>query len=321
MTLRPDPTPEPLREPTAGPPPTPSTASTPSTPLAVRAPESLVHRARASLLVELLADESPRVVAGVRMELRRMGRTARGALRRARDSGSARLRGRARQFLLEQARRRAIRRLVRHAAGGAQDLERALFLLDAYGVPGEDLRGYVRVLDGFGHRLRERLGRTVPGRGARVLVDYLAGEVGFAGCSQEFHHPDNIYVHRVIDRREGMPLTLCAIYACVARRVGLEVGVLPFPGHVLLAVTEGGERTIVDPFGGGEFLSHSQCLRYLARQRIPYRAEYFRCAPDGDMFVRHVGNLIQSMRVRKRGPEAADLALVQRAYRGSGERG
>jgi len=211
--------------------------------------------------------------------------------------------------------------LVRHAAGGVPNLERALFLLDAYGVPGEDLRGHVRVLDEFGNRLRERLGRAVPGRGARALVDYLAGEVGFAGCSREFHHPDNIYMHRVIERREGLPLTLCAIYAGVARRVGLEVGLLPFPGHVLLAVTENGERTIIDPFGGGKFLSHSQCLRYLARQRIPYRAEYFRSAPDGDMFVRHVANLIQSLRVRKRGSEAADLKLVQRAYSMGGRRG
>ena len=113
-----------------------------------------------------------------------------------------------------------------------------------------------------------------------------------------------------------MPLTLCAIYACVARRVGLEVGLLPFPGHVLLLVKDGEERTFVDPFGGGAFLSHSQCLRYLARRRIPYQAEFFHPAPDGQMFARQVANLIQSMRVRKRRSEAADLELVGRAYQG-----
>jgi len=288
---------------------------TPPTSLAAGAPRGRVDRARAALLVELLGDDSPVVVAGVRTELRRMGRSAEGALRRARDFGPTRLRARARQFLLEQARRRAVRRLVRHASSGAPDLERALFLIDSYGAPGEDLRGYVRVLDAFGHRLRERLGRTVPGRGASVLVDYLAGEVGFAGSSSDFHHPDNIYMHRAIERREGMPLTLCAIYACVARRVGLEVSLLPFPGHVLLLVRDGEERTFVDPFGGGAVLSRSQCLRYLARQRIPYQAEYFQPAPDGHMFARQIANLTQSMRVRNRRPEAAGLELVARAYR------
>lgn len=268
------------------------------------------HRRHTALLVDLLGDESPVVVAEVRAELERLGRAGEPALRRASRDGEPRLRGRARQLLLERDRRRAVRRLVRYAARPTHDLERALFLLDAHGAPGEDLRGYRKVLDAFGDEVAKRL----PGasRPAAVLADYLGEEVGFAGATRDFHHPDNISLHRAIDRRSGMPLTLSAIYAGVARRAGLRADLLPFPGHVLVAVGEGGGRTVLDPFAGGATVSERRMRDYLAQHGLPARPEFFQAAGDGAMFLRHVTNLIHSCARRGRRPEANDLGLVLR---------
>lgn len=270
-------------------------------------------RRRGRLLAELLEDDSSLVLARVRDEFERLGRQGTAALRRAVRTGGPRARARARQLLLAQRRHQAVRRLIRYATRPDLELEKGLFLLDAHGAPGEDLRGYRWALDAFGDELGRRLARRPMGR-RRVeeLVDYLAGEVGFAGPSQEFHHPDNIYLHRAIDRREGMPLTLCALYRFVARRAGLRAGLLPFPGHVLLSVTDGGERVILDPFGGGATLTERGCMRYLAQHGLPFRGEFFAEAPDAAMLMRHVANLVQSCRQRDRGAEAADLELVVR---------
>ena len=271
-------------------------------------------RPRTDVLVDLLEDDSPVVLTQVRGAFARLGRRGVPALRNAVRRGTPRVRSRARQLLLEQARRRAVRRLVRYASREQHDLETGLFLLDAHGAPGHDLRGYRKVLDSFGERLLERLGPRPRGR-QRIdeLVDYLAGEVGFAGPSDGFHHPDNIYLHRAIDRREGMPLTLCAIYAFVARRAGIRAGLLPFPGHVLLSVSDGDERVILDPFGGGATLTQRGCMRYLAEHGLPFRDEFFEPASDTVMLLRHVRNLIHSCRGRDRAAEAADLELVLRA--------
>ena len=271
-------------------------------------------RQRTDVLVDLLEDDSAVVLAEVRDAFARLGRRGVPALRTAVRRGTPRVRGRARQLLLEQARRRAVRRLVRYASRERHDLETGLFLLDAHGAPGQDLRGYRKVLDAFGDELSKRVSSRPMGR-QRVdeLVDYLGGEVGFAGPSDGFHHPDNIYLHRAIDRREGMPLTLCAIYAFVARRAGLQAGLLPFPGHVLLSVVDGGERVILDPFGGGATLTQRGCMRYLAEHGLPFRGEFFTPASDTAMLLRHVTNLIHSCRGRDRAAEAADLELVLRA--------
>ncbi|HHH29806.1 MAG TPA: hypothetical protein ENK57_15880 [Polyangiaceae bacterium] len=278
-----------------------------------------LHDARdhAQLLVHLLDDDSDVVLQQVRRAFARLGRRGLPALRAATRSESPRVRGRARELLLREDRRRAVRRLVRYAARGARDLETGLFLLDAHGAPGEDLRGYRSVLDSFADEVRRRT-RALPARlQALELARYLGEEVGFAGSSEAFHHPDNIYLHRAIDRREGMPLTLCAIYAFVARRAGLAAELLPFPGHVLLAVGPSGEGTILDPFGGGAVVSREGCLKYLAEHGLPYRREFFHGASDSSLFLRHVVNLIHSCRLRHRDREALDLELVLRALTGS----
>lgn len=279
------------------------------------APSKKSHpeRARQGLLVSLLEDDSQVVLAEVRGEFERLGRRGHNTLKRAVRRGTPRVRSRARQLLLDQARRAAVRRMVSYAARPRHDLETGLFLLDAHGSPGEDLRGYRLVLDAFGDELRKRL-RNKKSAIARneTIVDYLAGEIGFAGSIEEFHHPDNIYLHRAIDRREGMPLTLCAIYRFALTRAGVRSFLLPFPGHVLLGVDHDDGRSILDPFGGGAVLTEQACMAYLADHSLPYRQEFFRGATDSQMLMRHVTNLIHSCRGRERFAEAADLSLVAR---------
>ena len=270
------------------------------------------HIRRSNALLELLDDDNPQVVESVKAEFEKMGRAAGRVLRRGLREGSVRQRSRARQLLLEGARKASVRRLVRYAARSEHDLERALILLDQHGSPGTDLRPYKKVLDVFGGQLMSRLLSLPPGPDrVHALTEYLAEEIGFSGSTDDFHHTDNIYLHRAIERREGMPLTLSAIYCLTARRAGLQAGLLHFPGHVLLSVTEGGQRYLVDPFGGGQVLSREQCDQYLLSHQIAPRERYYEDASDSIMFARHVNNLILSCRMRKRGREVRNLRLVQ----------
>lgn len=266
---------------------------------------------RVNTLLSLLGDDSPQVEASVRAAFQRLGKSARPDLKRAARSGRPELRGRARQMLLERERMLAVRRLVRYASRPKHDLETALLMLDGHHSPGADLRAYRRVLDMFGETLREQVGRVPIGRRrVQAMVDYLAGELDFTGAAEDYHHPDNICLHRTIDRRRGMPLTLAAVYASVGRRAGLQVDLLPFPGHVLVLVREGGDRIVLDPFGGGAFLSEEKCLAYLAVHRLPHRQEFLEPASATAMFLRQVLNLIQSCKLRQRFQEANALEQV-----------
>jgi regulator of sirC expression with transglutaminase-like and TPR domain len=157
------------------------------------------------------------------------------------------------------------------------------------------------------HQKQDELAR------ARTLVEYLGDELDFGGSLGEFHHPDNIHLHRAIERRAGMPLTLCAIYAFVARRCDLRAEIVPLPGHVMLRLYGGEESVIVDPYHGGVERSHADCLEYLAQHGLSFEPAWFRGADDASMLRRQVLNLARSARKRGLKRDARDLGLVLRA--------
>jgi regulator of sirC expression with transglutaminase-like and TPR domain len=81
------------------------------------------------------------------------------------------------------------------------------------------------------------------------------------GNIERYEDPRNSCLNEVLDRRTGIPLTLSVVYMEVARRAGLEVDGINFPGHFLVRCADaerGGTRLIIDPF-------HERCAALRAR--------------------------------------------------------
>ncbi len=132
---------------------------------------------------------------------------------------------------------------------------------DAY--PKLDAAHYRTELDAFAAPLVEPVARAQSLR-ARIdlLNERLFGELGFRGNEQNYYDPRNSYLNEVIDRRTGIPITLAVVMMAVARRAGLPVEGIGFPGHFLVRV--GGVRgPFSDPFHRGKLLSKDE-LRDLA---------------------------------------------------------
>lgn len=274
-----------------------------------------VRRAqRTHALIDLLEDDAAAVWRPVQDELVRAGRASRSRLAGAARSSRARLRARARATLAAIDRREVLRRLHRLAARDDVDLEQALFLLARLDTPRLDARPYRRALDAMAAEVRRRSLRRPRGLARpMVLVQYLAGELGFEGGQEDFHHPDNIHLHRTIERRRGMPLTLTAIYVFVARRCGLRASAVPLPGHVMLRLyddeTDDDRSILVDPFRRGRVRTRRECREYLAQHGLAIEPSWFRDADDGTMFLRHVMNLRNS--ANKRGLEVLARELYK----------
>jgi regulator of sirC expression with transglutaminase-like and TPR domain len=71
---------------------------------------------------------------------------------------------------------------------------------------------------------------------ARVtaLSDYLFREQHFVGNDVQYEDPRNSFLNEVLDRRTGIPITLALVYMEVARRAGVVVEGINFPGHFLV---------------------------------------------------------------------------------------
>ncbi|WP_242395708.1 SirB1 family protein [Anaeromyxobacter oryzisoli] len=133
--------------------------------------------------------------------------------------------------------------------------------------PHLDAGAYLARLDALGARVA-RAGGT--GRAAsllRALRAVLHDEEGLRGNEEDYSDPRNSYLNDVLDRRLGIPISLSAIYIEVARRAGLTLAGVGFPGHFLAKyVSASGVEVFVDAFRGGEMLSADECVaRYRAR--------------------------------------------------------
>ncbi|MCC7013254.1 MAG: transglutaminase family protein [Planctomycetes bacterium] len=262
----------------------------------------------------LLADESPVVHGAVCAELERRGRAALPLLRKIAVRGDARARSRARTLLVRAGRERIARRMIAFALSDYADLERGLLLMSRFEEPGLDLRPYVLAIDAMAAEVLRRVDarRGLDGR-AKVLTEYLGRELGYRGDSDDYHHPDNVYLHRAIVRKRGLPLTLTAIYLLVARRAKIRASAVALPGHVVLRVyEEDGRSTIIDPFDAGSVLSERDCLEYLAQHGLPFQPRWFDDTAEVPLWTRHVHNLRKSYRRRglEREVRWLDLLIV-----------
>jgi regulator of sirC expression with transglutaminase-like and TPR domain len=85
----------------------------------------------------------------------------------------------------------------------------------------------------------------------------LFDDLGFTGDEHEYYQPDNSYLHRVLERRRGIPITLCVLAVEVGRRAGVPLAPVAMPGHFLVREPESG--AYLDPFHGGSVLDEAGC--------------------------------------------------------------
>ncbi len=164
---------------------------------------------------------------------------------------------------------------TRAATSPKADLAGAALVIARLEYPHLDPSTYLERLDAMGADATERLERVPAGRdplGPVVALNrYLFDEQGFVGNMAHYDDLRNSFLNKVLDRRTGIPITLAVVYIEVARRAGMRVEGVNFPGHFLLRIPAGAEAggaaedLILDPFHGGALLSEADCRGLLRR--------------------------------------------------------
>ena len=126
------------------------------------------------------------------------------------------------------------------------------------------------------------------------LINYIHNELGFTGNISDYYDPANSYLNRVIDNRQGIPISLALIHLALGSRLQIPVYGVSFPGHFLVRY---GDKAgaIVDPFSGRE-LSQTDCktlLRQIAGPRAALKEEYFAATGSRYILIRMLDNLKQ----------------------------
>ena len=123
-------------------------------------------------------------------------------------------------------------------------------------------QSYLDQLDRWATSLTPRLEMAVaPEHFVAHINRFLFDEMGFQGNIENYYDPLNSYLDQVIERRQGIPITLAVLYIELARRVGFTVLGIGMPGHFLIKPATRKADFYVDCFDRGRILSTEDCER------------------------------------------------------------
>lgn len=217
-----------------------------------------------------------------------------------------------------------VQRFTDAVASPDPDLAAPALLIARLGYPRLDPAPYLARLEAMGEAAAERLSavpQTERRRPVDVLNQFLFEDQGFSGNTGDYDDPRNSFLNQVLDRRTGIPITLAVVYIEVARRAGIRIDGVNFPGHFLLRFPFGADgepprAVFVDPFHGGAILSEGDCralLRRHAGDSVEFDSRLLAPATKQQILARMLGSLKRlyvRMRSFPQGRAITDLLLA-----------
>lgn len=193
-------------------------------------------------------------------------------------------------------RQQIVQRFERFAARPEADMDlgEGALLVAATQEPGIDVDGEAERLDELAAEVAGAVGRASDDL-ARLtaLTGRLYDDLGFRGNVEAYYDPRNSLLHRVLDRRLGIPISLAVILIEVGRRVGVPLVGVGMPCHFLVRHLLH-PSLLVDPFYGGRLLGMGECselLRSVSGGRIRFRGELLRPVGPRTLLFRMIANL------------------------------
>ncbi|HXD29832.1 MAG TPA: tetratricopeptide repeat protein [Pyrinomonadaceae bacterium] len=174
------------------------------------------------------------------------------------------------------------------------DLAQAALLIAAEEDTQVDVAHYLALIDEFGRAGAARVA-SQPGAGVEAFNQFMFEEKRFRGNLDEYYDPHNSFLHDVLDRRVGIPITLSIVYIAIGDRAGLETHGVGMPGHFIVRAREVGslESSLVDPFDG-RMIDRDDCqarLDELFEGNVVLTDEHLRKSGAREILVRLLTNL------------------------------
>ncbi len=117
--------------------------------------------------------------------------------------------------------------------------------------PRLDVQQVLAEVDGLLVRLRRRLPADAPAmHKLRLLNHFFFEELHFGGNLNHYYDPQNSYLHRVLERRRGIPISLAVLWLELAQGLELPAYGVGFPGHFMVKVNLPQAQVLIDPFSG-----------------------------------------------------------------------
>ena len=177
---------------------------------------------------------------------------------------------------------------------GRVDLARAALAIARWEYPGLAVDAYLERLDALARGVDGARRSTDPVGRLHRLREYLFVEQGFAGNREDYYDPRNSFLNDVLDRRQGIPITLSLVLMEVGKRLGLAVEGIGLPGHFIVGARLDDSQILLDPFNAGALLTPEACEKLVGRalgRKVALKPENFAAVTRRQFLGRMLANL------------------------------
>ena len=248
-------------------------------------------------MISLLADDDPAIYRTIRKQLLGYGKQATQWLRPHLLSSDPVMRRRALEIVSFFARQNNDEAFLAFCLtnGEELDLEQGTGLLARSQYPDVNIQAYQALYDHWADELRVRVNFSAgPDQILQTVNHYLFEELGFSGNDRYGDDPSNCYLNHVVDQRSGNPISLCAVYLFVGRRLQLPLTGIGLPGHFICRYQSPTREIYIDCFRGGKFWTKADCIRFLIQTNHTLQEGHLAPVSSRRMLLRMCANLHQS---------------------------
>lgn len=175
------------------------------------------------------------------------------------------------------------------------DLGRAALAIAQGEYPELEIEAYLARIDRLASAVKGRCGGDDDPIHLLAAINYILFiREGFCGSRWDYYDPKNSFLNDVIERKRGIPISLSVLYIEVARRIGLNLDGVGFPGHFLVKYAGSEGEIVIDPFDRGEVRSEEELQGILDRihgGKVGFLPEHLAPASKRQILKRMLNNL------------------------------
>jgi regulator of sirC expression with transglutaminase-like and TPR domain len=151
------------------------------------------------------------------------------------------------------------------------ELDRVALEIARIECPQLDAEACLRELDRLAFAIAERAHDLSDGQHfVEAANKYLFEEAGFRGNNDNYYDPVNSCLNRVLEIRQGIPITLSLVYIEVARRLAKNVTGVGLPRHFIVRYDDRSYSALIDPFDRGRILTMDDCCRLAQAEEVHF---------------------------------------------------
>jgi len=158
------------------------------------------------------------------------------------------------------------------------DLATAALIISEYWSEMVNGRRYQSALDEMALEIRNRLKEqrlNADFRAIPVINKYLFSELGYSSIS-EASDPNSLFLHTVMDRKQGYCLSLSVLYLSIGERLGLPLHGVVVPGHFFVRYDDGRVRFNIETTSKGGNASDEHYIKKFKVPRLNGRNIYLK---------------------------------------------